>query len=235
MPQNDLLEYYAKRVPEYDNIYEKPERQEDLSKLEAVVRDFCAGEHVLEPAAGTGYWSKIAAETAQTLRCTDASPIVLQRARQRLSSLQNVSFGFVNAHDRRLDDEKYTAVLCGFWWSHINKKHIKRFLCGLTRALPQATKALFFDNRYVHGSSTAVVYTDSDNNTHQRRVLADGSEHLTLKNFPSEDELRTYGATVGRDIEIGMLTYYWWMRFRLMKPTVPKPGDCDHLALRDVR
>lgn len=215
MPQNDLLEYYAKRAPEYDNIYEKPERQEDLRELEAVVRDFCAGEQVLELAAGTGYWSKIAAETAQTLCCTDESPVVLERAKQRLSGLQNVSFGLVNALDLRLNEENYTALLCGFWWSHLNKKHIKRFLCGLRRALPQATKVLFFDNRFVHGSSTAIVSTDSDNNSYQRRVLADRSEHLILKNFPSEAELHTYGSSIGDDIRIGMLTYYWWMSFRL--------------------
>jgi demethylmenaquinone methyltransferase/2-methoxy-6-polyprenyl-1,4-benzoquinol methylase len=229
MPRNDLLEYYEERATEYDNIYEKPERQEDLEKLKAVVRDFCAGEHVLELAAGTGYWSKIAAETSQTLCCTDASPVVLERAKQRLHGVRNVSFRLVDAYDLRPAERSYTAVLCGFWWSHLNKKHIPGFLDRLTRALPHETKALFLDNRYVPGSSSPIVSTDSDSNTYQKRVLADGSEHLILKNFPSEDELRTHGSLVGQDVEIGMLTHYWWMKLRLMRPTVLIPGDCDHL------
>ena len=49
-----MLDYYAKRAPEYERIYTKPERQGDLAWLKARVLDVTRGARVLDLCAGTG-------------------------------------------------------------------------------------------------------------------------------------------------------------------------------------
>ena len=53
-----IKEYYAARAGEYDRIYQKPERQVDLRKIESWLQTTLAGRAVLEIACGTGYWTQ---------------------------------------------------------------------------------------------------------------------------------------------------------------------------------
>ena len=48
MADRDLVNYYAKRAPEFEEIYQIPERQEDLSTLRGLVRETFAEREVLE-------------------------------------------------------------------------------------------------------------------------------------------------------------------------------------------
>ena len=59
-----MVAYYAERAQEYERIYEKPERQEQLHQLKRLLRDTLAGRRVVEAACGTGFWTAVAAETA---------------------------------------------------------------------------------------------------------------------------------------------------------------------------
>ena len=54
---SELADYYRERAQEYDAVYDKPERQEDLARLRALLPPLVAGRSVLEVAAGTGYWT----------------------------------------------------------------------------------------------------------------------------------------------------------------------------------
>ena len=49
-----LLDYYARRAEEYEQIYQKPERQAKLALLKACLVKLLAGRDVLEVACGTG-------------------------------------------------------------------------------------------------------------------------------------------------------------------------------------
>jgi hypothetical protein len=50
-----MQSYYAARVPEYDSVYRKQERQPDLRSIEGWLPPRFTGETVLEIACGTGY------------------------------------------------------------------------------------------------------------------------------------------------------------------------------------
>ena len=50
---NDLTAYYRERAAEYDAVYDKPERQDDLARLRALLPPLVAGRSVLV-AWGTG-------------------------------------------------------------------------------------------------------------------------------------------------------------------------------------
>ena len=59
-----MKEYYRQRASQYDRFYEVPERSHDLIGLKAWLVERVRGRTVLEVAAGTGYWTEVAATAA---------------------------------------------------------------------------------------------------------------------------------------------------------------------------
>ena len=55
-------EYYQRWAPEYDEVYTRPERQADLQTVRARLIGWFAGKHVVEVAAGTGWWTSVLAD-----------------------------------------------------------------------------------------------------------------------------------------------------------------------------
>ena len=60
-----LERYYSKRAAEYEQIYDKPERQHELEWLRHRIPDALRDRTVLEVACGTGYWTQFIAREAQ--------------------------------------------------------------------------------------------------------------------------------------------------------------------------
>ena len=94
-----LADYYARRAPEYERIYQKPERQEDLRTLRARVAQTFAGRRVVEIACGTGWWTEILAGTAHSVTATDINDEVLAVARAKGLDRARVSFQRCDAFD----------------------------------------------------------------------------------------------------------------------------------------
>jgi hypothetical protein len=53
-----MLDYYNKRLQEYETVYTKPERQADLNALLARLQTDMSRREVLELACGTGWWTE---------------------------------------------------------------------------------------------------------------------------------------------------------------------------------
>jgi len=199
--------YYAARAPEYDDVYRKPERQADLRAIEHWVPSKFAGARVLEIACGTGYWTQFIAPVALHITALDAAPQTLEIARERIRG-SNVEFVVGDAYVPP-QDASFDAAFCGFWFSHVPRARQREFLAMLNAALRRGARVVMLDNRYVEGSSTPVTEHDADGNGYQARRLADGSTHLVLKNFPSEDELRSLVADCGESAAFTTWDYYW--------------------------
>lgn len=183
-----MKEYYAARAKEYDKIYSKPERQADLRLIETWLPQNYIGKHVLEIAAGTGYWTQFIAPVAASLVALDASAETFEVARNRVSE-KHVQWLIGDAYEIPMPDPLFDASFAGFWFSHVPKSRRREFLIGLNRVLQKGAKVIFLDNSYVQGSSTPLTESDDEGNTYQHRTLADGSLHSVLKNFPTESEL----------------------------------------------
>ena len=211
---NTLAGYYALRAPEYERIYQKPERQAELSVLRKFVAESFAGRSVLEIACGTGWWTEVLATTASSVIATDCNEEVLAVARSKgLSS--NVSFQCCDAFDLRSVEEEFNAGLAAFWWSHLTNAELQRFLKAFSQKLRPGSTIVFIDNIYVEGSSTPISRCDAEGNTYQLRRLDDGSITEVLKNFPTDEKLRAALSGWSGELTIKRLTYYWAARFTL--------------------
>jgi len=211
--QASLQAYYSARAREYERIYAKPERQADLRQLEGLLPAMFAGCRVLEVACGTGYWTRFLAQEASAVVAVDAAAETLAIAGGKPWPPGRVDFRVADAY--ALPDElgAFDAAFAGFWWSHVPVRDHARFLHSLDRRLTAGATVVLLDNLLVAGSSTPIDHRDADGNTYQRRRLDDGSEHVVLKNFPSETALRSATGAFGRNPRFTRFEYYWLFRY----------------------
>ncbi len=109
-----MIEYYSRRAREYERIYHKPERQEDLAKLRDRIGRYFTGADVLEIACGTGYWTEVIAPHARTILATDVSPEVLEIARNKRYRSDRVRFAIANALDPGTITGEFSGGFGGF-------------------------------------------------------------------------------------------------------------------------
>ena len=210
-----LREYYARRAAEYEKVYAKPERQADLARLRIDIAETFRDCSVLEVACGTGYWTPHIARYARRVDAYDINEETLAIARTKPVDPGRVRFELGDAYAPPARAPRQDAAFAGFWWSHVPKRELPRFLAGLHAALAPGALVVCIDNRQVEGSSTPVARTDDDGNSYQSRQLADGSRHEVLKNFPEPAELLAVVAPHAAASEVKLLDYYWWLEYRL--------------------
>lgn len=207
-------EYYHHWAPEYDQVYTRPERQSDMLAVRARLTDWFAGKHVLEVAAGTGWWTSVLADTAASVTATDINEAVLDVARARRAWPPSVVFAVADALAPQAIGGDFDAAFAGFFWSHVPLAAIDSFLEGLMLRLLPGSPVAFVDNRLVPGSVHPVARRDEQGNTYQQRQMEDGRSWEVLKNFPEPGEVRTRLNRYGQSAGVEELDNYWlaWCR-----------------------
>jgi demethylmenaquinone methyltransferase/2-methoxy-6-polyprenyl-1,4-benzoquinol methylase len=219
-----LENYYARRAAEYEKIFDKPERQADLARMREEIPALFKGARVLEIACGTGYWTPLIAERAESVLATDFNDEPLAIARSKTYRKANVRFERADAYALPDWKDKFSACYAGFWWSHVPLEKLDAFLGHLASRLEKGATVAFMDNRYVGGSSTPISRRDGGGNTYQTRRLADGSSHEVLKNFPTAQEMRARLSRFGTDVVFAEYQYYWLATYRIMPGTTSGGG-----------
>jgi len=209
---NDLVVYYKDRAKEYEAIYLKPERQEDLRRAAAILQGLFKDRSVIEIACGTGYWTQHIAPSAASVFATDINDAVIEVARQKEIPEGKVTFGVADIYDLPRGNI-YDSLFGGFIWSHIPLQQLDAFIATANKAVAPDGTVVFMDNNYVAGSSTPISDTDEQGNTYQLRQLKDGTQHRVLKNFPSENFLREKLEGIAGDVEVVELEYYWILSY----------------------
>jgi SAM-dependent methyltransferase len=204
-----LAEYYRRRAAEYDEVYRKPERQADLARLRELLPPLAAGRRVLELAAGTGYWTQYLATTAAHITATDLNAETLEIAAGRGYGGTPVRLLVADAYRPETIPGDFDLVFCGFFWSHIRRADVQRFLAGIRRRVGPGNGLVLLDNRYVPGSNHPITRVGPDGDTYQQRRLADGSGYEVLKNFPDRDQLAADLGTATSELTWTELDYYW--------------------------
>ena len=213
--KSEIETYYSRRAAEYEKIYEKPERQEELKSLKRLVKEFLQDKSVLEIACGTGYWTETISSAANSIVAIDSSNEVLDIAQSKSYKKHNVKFINDDALSLSKIKRTFDSAFCGFWFSHIQKKNIESFIANLHRKLNPGSFVIMIDNNYVESSSTPIGKKDEEGNTYQLRKLEDGSEYKVLKNFFLEDDLKKLFKNCSSNFEIINLKYYWMIKYAI--------------------
>ncbi|MEO0896800.1 MAG: class I SAM-dependent methyltransferase [Bacteroidota bacterium] len=202
---NTQTEYYKKRAKEYDLVYQKPERQQDLKQIKAFLSTQFHQKKMVEIACGTGFWTHILAQHAAHIYASDINQEVIDIAQSRHYPKQNVSFDTVDLY--QLNGKGYQGLFGGFIWSHIKKEELAAFVKLCQDMLVKGGELIFVDNKYVEGSSTPIKRTDEEGNTYQLRRLSSGEEFEVVKNFPNQSE---FAEAIGvGEFEWIELDYFW--------------------------
>ena len=210
----DIASYYARRAESYEQIYDKPERQDDLARVREWLRATLSGHKVLELACGTGYWTAEAAECVESIYATDINPPVIALAEAKQLPPEKVTFALADAFTVATT-QSFSACLAAFWWSHVLREQQAGFMTRLRQQLGKDGLVAMIDSVYVEGSSTSIARTDLQGNTFQIRTLPDGERYEILKNFPSDSGLRKRLGPYLKDIRIQRLEHYWMLSGRL--------------------
>jgi SAM-dependent methyltransferase len=210
-----LEDYYSKRAREYEQVYEKPERQRELAWLRRRVPEIFRGRTVLEVACGTGYWTQHIAPAAKRVYAGDINESVLEIAREKPIPPGKATFFKADAVSLDNVPPGCNAAFAGFWWSHVKKSDLAQFVARLASRLEPGAVVAILDNTWAHGSSTPISRTDAEGNTYQMRRLASGEAFEVLKNYPTAGELRATVQGVAREAHLESLTYYWLLVFTL--------------------
>lgn len=209
----DLINYYKNRANEYERIYSKPERQNDLKEVALSLQNIFENKTVLEIACGTGYWTEKIAGTATSVFATDINKEVIDIARKKEIKNKEVSFEVADMYT--LDPaKKYDSLFGGFIFSHILKQDVENFFDTINKFVKPNGKIVLMDNNFVEGSNLPVTYTDDNQNTFQTRLLDDGTSHLVLKNFPTENYLRKKLKGKASEICFINMEYFWILYYK---------------------
>ena len=205
-------EYYKHRAGEYEKIYQKPERQNEILQCTKILQQIFRDKDVREIACGTGFWTERIAQTANSIFATDINQSVLDIAQKKNYANTRVSFA--------IDDiffpvylQKQEILFGGFIWSHIKLEALDRFLDLAEQLVLPGGTIVFMDNNYVADSSRPTVHTDEFDNTYQTRHLENGSDYLIVKNFPTEDFIKEKLNEKATNINFINLQYYWVLSY----------------------
>ena len=210
-PAPHLQTYYDRRAGEYERIYQKPERQHELEWLRQRIPELLRDRNVLEVACGTGYWTQFIARAARRVEACDINESVLEIAREKPIPKDRVNFFKADAISLEGVPPGCDAAFAGFWWSHVRKSELVKFVANLATKVEPGSVLVILDNSYAEGSSTAISRRDAEGNTYQMRALANGEQYEVLKNFPTPQELTAALRPVAAKAHLESLAYYWLM------------------------
>ncbi len=213
MNEQDI--YYQKRALEYELVYEKPERQEDLARIKGFLANQFLNKSILEIACGTGYWTQVLSVQAKSIYAFDIHSELIQIAQAKKHTRNNVQFEVMDLWKLESLPSTFDGLFGGFIWSHIPKENLALFLETVFSKLQQNSEVIFLDNKYVAGSSSPIGRKDENGNTYQIRKLKSGESFEVLKNFPVRDDLVKVIGNDGKDFEWIEYNYYWIAKFKI--------------------
>jgi len=211
MTDRDLIEYYRSRAREYENIYYRdiPRRRKEIDDEVLYLRELVRGKSVLDLACGSGYWAEIMAQAASFILAIDISMEMIDQARRKQYESE-VAFALGDIEKIPAAGNAFDIVALGFWFSHQPRQHYRQFFSELLRLRKKNGLIWMIDNNpSTENPPQDLVRTDSHGNTYKRRILESGEQHVILKNYFTESQLRQTFAphfTIRRFI----YNYYYW-------------------------
>jgi ubiquinone/menaquinone biosynthesis C-methylase UbiE len=213
-----MKEYYRRRARVFEEEFYQGSnnvRQKELRIIADFSERTFRNRRVLDVACGTGYWTQIISETAQSIVGVDIAQEMLEVAKTKKYKCP-VSFCKGDAYSLSFQNGFFNGGLANFWFSHIPKERVQLFLEDFHRLLQEKSRVFMADN--VAGMDEGLITKEGDSNTYQLRKLRDGSEYLVLKNYFSVDDLISifgkYAKKLSRE-NVFYGKYFWYLFYEL--------------------
>ncbi len=215
MNNQQVAKYYALLGEALEDKYLEPDMDEDIDDMSIHLGNVLAGHTVLELGCGTGFWTEVAAESAQSVLAVDINASLVEIARERPMTEGKVSFRVADALDLPEDIGKFSAVLVSFLWGHLNKKEQEQLLATLKKRLGKDVLMVILDDAFVEGFSETIARTDAEGTTYQILTTPEGERIEVPKSYPSDSALRKRLGTVVKEIKIERIEFFWILTCRL--------------------
>jgi len=215
MNNQQVAKYYALLGESVEDKYLEPDMDEDIDDMSIHLGNVLAGHTVLELGCGTGFWTEVAAESAQSVLAVDINASLIDIARERPMVEGKVTFRVADALDLPEDIEKFSAVLVSFLWSHLNKKEQEQLLATLKKRLGKDVLLVILDDSFVEGFSETIARTDADGTTYEILTAPEGERIEVPKSYQSDSALRKRLGNVGKEIKIERVEFFWILTCRL--------------------
>ena len=194
--------YYAERAQEYDDWWYRRGRYElgpdalarwhaDAAEAEAALEAFASGGTVLEPAAGTGIWTRKLVRLAERVVAVDANAETLALNTPAAELVRADVFEWEPA-------ERFDLVFFSFWLSHVPEERFDEFWALVRAALVPGGRAFLLDSG---AGDTAHTGTDQANGE-ETRSLADGRTFRIAKRRWRPDELAGRVRPLGFELDL---------------------------------
>jgi protein-L-isoaspartate O-methyltransferase len=198
--EENVVKYYNERASVYDITagYANPEAEKLREPIKARFHETFRGRKVLEISCGSGYWTAVIGEAAESVFAIDISRSLLEQAQKRCAHQTNVSFQLADAYTLEGVPGGFNAAFGHGWWSHIPKKNIRTFLTALHSKLEPGAFVLFNDQLPYSGFYRK---QDADGNTIEQRILPNARSFMIIKNFPDEKEITNALSGFAEDVK----------------------------------
>jgi len=214
-----MEDYYRERATVYDEFYQVGRRKDDLTSLRAWLTEQVRGTTILEVAAGTGYWTEIAASVANAITATDYNSETLAIAAQRRLG-PHVTLVAADAYRLPEFATAFEVGMAMLWWSHVDVRKRVQFLRQFAARLTPGALILMMDQFYVEGLSNPISRTDQWSNQYTVRTLTNGASYEIIKNYPTDDELRDTFSELCEDIAVNRLREFWTLSARVRRKPI---------------
>ncbi len=212
------IAYYRARAGEYDEWFLRQgryDRGDDLNRqwfaevgeVRRALAQFSVGGRVLELACGTGLWTQVLAESADTITAVDSSPEVLALNRERL---RDTRVEYVEADLFAWEPaQRYDVVFFSFWLSHVPPERFDAFWRMVEGCLAPRGRVFFVDSRYEPTSTASDHALGDAEATRLTRRLNDGREFSIVKVFYPPQALQERLAHLGWDASVHATERYF--------------------------
>lgn len=217
-----LAEYYRKRAAEYDTFYADPARQADLAALRDWLAALAHGRRILEVAAGTGYWTAVAAPCAAAITATDINAETLAIAGGRQLGA-HVTLLRADAWNLPQLEGRFDLGMAHLWWSHLRKQERAAFLARFATHLEPGATLLMIDENLVPSVGAPICRRDAAGDTWQRRWLTSGERFEIVKNYPDAVELERGVGQACEDVRVLELKHFWALSAKFLPPPRSAP------------
>lgn len=216
----EQIEYYRARAAEYEEWYRRRGRYDhgpqwnrifagELEEVEREVRGFKPAGRVLELASGTGWWTEILAQYADSITAVDSSAetLELNRGKNGAARIEYIQAELFSWRPQR----QYDAVFFGFWLSHVPPGRFAEFWDIVGAALHPGGRVFFVDSlrRDLQTLAAKDHHRSDPEEDITTRYLNDGSAYRIIKVFYEPAELEERLRELGWEFSVKATEHYF--------------------------